>query len=70
MLADDSPIYWLRKRLEANRIAKAKLPRREIIALIVKAWNAYAGGFQVKILRWSAAENFPEPIVVRVKPAA
>lgn len=69
MLADDSPVYWLRKRLEANRLAKAKLPRRELVALLIKAWNAYAAGAQVRTLRWSAAENFPEPIVVRFSAA-
>ncbi len=66
MLSDDSPVYWLRKRLEANRISKAKLPAREIIALIIKAWNAYASGTPVKSLKWAVAEAFPEPIIVNL----
>lgn len=65
MLSDDSPVYWLRRRMEANRISKAKLPVREIIALIVKGWNAYAANVPVKQLRWQSAESFPEPIIVR-----
>ncbi len=66
MLADTSPVYWLRKRLEQNRICKAKLPNRELIALVVKAWNAYAAGTSMKSLRWSTGEDFPVPIIVNL----
>ena len=63
-LRADSPVYQLRERLLANRIAKAKLPLLEIIALFFKAWIAFRQGRTVRQLRWRsdgpAAEKFPD----------
>lgn len=58
------PVYHLRERLVRNLTAKAKLPRSEIVALFVKAWNAWIHERPVNNLRWRAvgprAEEFPE----------
>lgn len=63
-LRADSPVYQLRERLLANRIAKAKLPLLEIIALFFKAWIAFRQGRAVRQLRWRSegptAEKFPD----------
>jgi hypothetical protein len=62
--AEGDPIYLLREKLKANRIAKTKLPRSEMLALIIKAWNAVRGGQTLKQLKWTStgpkAEAFPE----------
>jgi hypothetical protein len=59
-----SSIYWLRKRLLNNTIAKAKLPYHEVAALTIKAFNAYRRGKKVQFLRWAssgaASEEFPK----------
>jgi hypothetical protein len=63
---EGDPIYLLRDRLKSNRRAKVKLPRTEVFALIIKAWNAYRTGKKLHNLRWRStgpkAESFPEPI--------
>ncbi|MBI1955900.1 MAG: hypothetical protein HYS38_05855 [Acidobacteria bacterium] len=63
-LRSDSPVYHLRERLLANRIAKSKLPDLEIIALFFKAWIAYRDGRAIRNLRWRsegpAPERFPD----------
>ena len=58
-----SPVYLLRERLLKNRLeAKAKLPLREIAALIIKAWNFMVMGRTVTRLTWQSGrrEGFPE----------
>lgn len=59
MLAADSPIYILRSRLIADRQSKLKMPNREVLALIIKAWNSYVEGKPLKLLRWADCEQFP-----------
>jgi hypothetical protein len=54
------PIYHLRRRLEADRARKAKLPRIEKMAIIIKAWNLHVAGAQCKSLRWGFEEEFPQ----------
>ncbi|HLH16233.1 MAG TPA: hypothetical protein VKX45_03390 [Bryobacteraceae bacterium] len=54
------PVYHVRRRLEADRARKAKLPRLEKMALIVKAWNLHLAGAPCKALRWGFDEDFPE----------
>lgn len=65
MLKADSPIHRLRSRLIENYNSKASLPQREILALCIKAWRAYATGTPVKFLRWrndgNNPEDFPNP---------
>lgn len=59
MLPSSSPIYLLRSRMIADKQSKAKLPSREVLALLVKTWNAYITGQKIKVLRWSQDEAFP-----------
>jgi len=44
-------IIWLRKKLIEDKISKSKLPQTVKIALIIKAWNLYRQGKQVKSLK-------------------
>lgn len=62
-----SPILALRNLLIRNRSewSKKSVPRRAVIAaLTIKAWNAWANGEQVKLLKWTTngatAEAFPK----------
>lgn len=63
-LTDIDPIFHLRQRLIKNVAAKAKLPREEVTALFVKAWNSWINGRPLSKLYWRAvgprAEEFPE----------
>jgi len=56
-------LYVLRQRLIRNAGAKAKLPRPELWALIIKAWNAMQHQTPMKrsTLRWRSTEPRPEP---------
>lgn len=62
--ARGDPIYLLRERLKTNRYAKKKLPRSEILAIIIKAWNAVRADKKLHNLRWRSTgpepESFPE----------
>lgn len=64
-LAEDEPIYRLRERLMADRVAKNKMPQHERIAIIFKAWNAWRVGRPVRNLSWrgrgEGSEAFPIP---------
>lgn len=56
----DNPIYHFRERMIANKGAKAKLQRKEIVALIFKAWVFYRDGKKCRALRWQdKTEDFP-----------
>jgi hypothetical protein len=57
----DDPIYLLRGRLLAERAAKSRLPLNEVLALLVKAWNAHLAGERMKQLKWNSerGEKFP-----------
>jgi len=59
MLTVTNPIYLFRARMVADKQSKAKLPTREILALLIKTWNAYISGQTFKVLRWSVEEKFP-----------
>jgi len=50
--------YALRMRLVADKASKARLPRRELVALCIKAWNARDTG--VGSLRWRREGKKPE----------
>jgi hypothetical protein len=53
----------LRKKLIEDKMSKARLPQREILALIFKAWNAYRLDKKIKVLRWNKEiEKFPNLI--------
>lgn len=65
-LTDGSPILALRKALINNAAARAKQPDFVVIALVIKAWNAYRQGRTMQVLAWksggAAPEAFPEPV--------
>lgn len=58
-----SPVLLLRNRLIANKGSKARLPEIEVLALIIKAYNAWKTHEPIRTLRWrnagEAAEAFP-----------
>lgn len=60
-MARGHPILMLRDRLTLDRASKARLPGIEVLALCIKAWNAYVRGQPVKVLRWSSGGNEPFP---------
>ena len=61
---DGDPLYYLRDRLKSNRYARNKFSRTEMLALIIKTWNADRSGKKVTGLRWRTdgpkPEAFPE----------
>ena len=59
-LPANSPILALKSRLESNRRAKAKLSQTEILALVIKAWNAYVQNREIKQLKFDRREEFPD----------
>lgn len=65
-LPTGSPMLFLRDRMTADAKAKAKLPRYQIFALVIKAWNAFHRGESVKILRWSEGGGEPFPQIAGV----
>jgi hypothetical protein len=60
-LSKRSPVYHLRERLLQNRITKAKLPLKEIMALFFKAWIAYRDIRPLRQLAWRSGGDHPEP---------
>lgn len=64
-LEDDDPIYMLRERLMRENIkgGKTRMVPREVIALVIKAWNAKRKNERPRSLRWrgqgEGAEEFP-----------
>lgn len=57
----DEPVYRLRERLLSNRLnAKAKFPNKEILALVIKAWNHTVEGRRVAQIRWRSTGRTPE----------
>ena len=57
----NNPAFLLRDRMQDNRAAKAKLGSRDVLALWIKAFNAFSVPTELKFLRWSpgAGEAFP-----------
>jgi len=63
-LKSGHPVYVLRERLLANRLAKTKLPFRDITALIFKTWNfVREGRTRVGCLRWAPENGEIFPVV-------
>lgn len=61
-LEKNDPAYVLRERLIANRTGKARLQKKDVAALIIKALVAQMSGKKINVLRWSANANeaFPK----------
>lgn len=61
-LSATCPTLHLRNRLIQNQCSKSRMERKYMIALFIKAWNAYRSKRQVKTLRFreaNGAEEFP-----------
>lgn len=54
------PVFHLRERLLDNITNSSKLPKDILVALVIKAWNGYVAGREMKLIRWSDAERFPD----------
>lgn len=62
-LAPGDPRLLLRNRFQGGIQVVGGTNRRDLAyALIVKAWNAYAGGQQIQQLRWQQREVLPRVI--------
>lgn len=65
MLKGD-PVYELRRTLETRRTARGERSQTYLLAVTIKAWNAYRNGDTVGLYRWrpggSKPEQFPEPV--------
>jgi hypothetical protein len=65
-LAAGDPIYELRKQVAASRDHRGERSQRYLLAITIKAWNAYRKGDKVGQLKFRAGgakpEAFPEPI--------
>jgi len=59
-LGENSPIRRLRERLISDSKAKTHLPRVEVLALTIKAWNFYRAGEEVRILKFISGGRSPE----------
>lgn len=59
-LSDGDPIYLLREKLVRNLGSKKKISRKELLALIIKAWNNHKMGAKIKLLKWASNANPPE----------
>lgn len=52
--------YLLRERLLHDRTAKAKLSRREKLALTILAWNYWVAGRECRQLKWTSSGLKPQ----------
>lgn len=61
-LITGDPVLALRERLIAERSKKTRMKQGEVVALFIKAWNAYIAGKVVNgsTLRWQEREPFPK----------
>lgn len=60
-LTADDPVRLLRERLLRDRLGKTRLRRTQVLALIIKAWNATREGKKLKTLAWRNLGDKPEP---------
>lgn len=67
-LVEGDPIFALRKSIFADLTSSKRRSRMDptlVLALIIKAWNAYRKGEKVVLLAWRSGgarpEQFPEP---------
>lgn len=51
------PVLVLRDRLIADRMAKASLPRIEIVAMFIRAWNAFVGNRTLRTLKGTIGDS-------------
>lgn len=60
---EGSPIAALHKVLEANEKCKEPMNKHQVLAHVIKAFNAWKGGVSIKKLTFRVNEAFPEFIV-------
>jgi hypothetical protein len=58
-LVHDMPVYILREKLTSIQRNKGLTIMREVYTLLIKAWNAFIDGRQLRRLSWSPHEPFP-----------
>jgi hypothetical protein len=58
------PEFALRTRLEFNAFSKAKLPKKHIVALVIKAWNFKRQNKITSHLNWRTVGDRPEAFPV------
>lgn len=62
-LTSGTPIHQLRERFISDQRSTRKMPSRERIALICKAWNLVRQNKKVNSLRWEIKRDpFPKPL--------
>ena len=66
-LEERSPIRLLRQRFE-NQRQSTQMHTREVMALTIKAWNAWLIGRSMEVLVWKAAQGEAFPAIVGLKP--
>jgi hypothetical protein len=64
-LVPGDPIYALRRSVENTARDKGRRPEEYVTALVIKAWNAYRDGQELKLIAYrpggAAPEDYPEP---------
>lgn len=61
-LCKGHPAHTLREKLITNRGSLAKLRQEHVAAYMIRAWNAFRRGEELKILRWSTSDPFPDAV--------
>jgi hypothetical protein len=60
------PVYELRRTLESTKDVRGERSQTYLLAITIKAWNAYREGRTVSLFKWKPGgakpEKFPEPI--------
>lgn len=64
-LVEGDPVFALRKTVLLDATRNVRYRQFQVLALVIKAWNAYRAGDKVKLLQWrsggASPEAFPEP---------
>jgi hypothetical protein len=58
-LTKGSPILLLRHRLEETWNSRKKSERTQVLAITIKAWNAWRSGKPIGLLAWKSVEPLP-----------
>lgn len=60
-LDETSPIYQARRYLRRQKESPTRPDERVVLAILIKAWNAWRDGREVASLSWRAGGRNPEP---------
>jgi hypothetical protein len=60
-LVDGSPILSLRNMFFTNQASKQRYPDLTLLAMTIKAWNAYRDGKPLRVVVWRSGGRSPEP---------